>query len=88
LGEAAALFLGKIMFIVMKDGPKKGEIQEMKFAVARDLINVGRAEQYFFESNVAAKAPSYSGVSEVLQPVAAPISAVEVDKSKKKKGKK
>ena len=38
------------MFIVMKDGPKKGEIQEMKFTVAKALIDAGRAEQYFFET--------------------------------------
>jgi len=60
------------MFIVMKDGPKKGEIQEMKYHVGRDLINAGRAEQYFFE---AAKISSYSGQSEAVQPCAAPIVA-------------
>jgi len=37
------------MYIVMKDGPKKGEIQEMKFVIARSLIQAGRAEQYFFD---------------------------------------
>ena len=43
------------MFIVMKDGPKKGEVQEMKYFVARDLIIAGRAEQYFFDKEPTQK---------------------------------
>jgi hypothetical protein len=31
------------MWIVMLDGPKKGEVQEMKFAVAKELILQNRA---------------------------------------------
>ena len=70
------------MYIVMKDGPKKGEIQEMKFAVARDLINAGRAEQYFFEEK-----PLHSGPIEVSMPVVQQESPTPIF-MKKKKGKK
>jgi len=67
------------MLIVMKDGPKKGEIQEMKFAVARDLINLGRAERYSDE----AKPLSPQEIA-----VVADDPSPEASKSKKKKGKK
>lgn len=68
------------MFIVMKDGPKKGEIQEMKYHVARDLINAGRAEQYFFEE---AKVTSYSAQPEPVQPIAATQPPLLTKKKKK-----
>jgi hypothetical protein len=67
------------MLIIMKDGPKKGEVQEMKFAVARDLINLGRAVQYVPEEQTVAPRPQ-------LQALAEDISQPE--KSKKKRGKK
>jgi len=69
------------MFIVMKDGPKKGEVQEMKFAVARDLINAGRAVQYSFDEMPPKPQEVLALADDVGQPAA-------VDKSKKKRGKK
>jgi hypothetical protein len=68
------------MFIVMKDGPKKGEVQEMKYFVARDLIIAGRAEQYFFDSEPTQK--------EVKEAQAEPAQVEQKAESKKKKGKK
>jgi hypothetical protein len=77
------------MFIVMKDGPKKGEIQEMKYFIARDLIIAGRAEQYRFAENVdPAKEPtvkSYSASTEGLQSLSAPIAKETPASGKKKK---
>ena len=74
------------MFIVMKDGPKKGEVQEMKFAVARDLINAGRAEQYFFPDNEPQGKPkaAYGGPVEGIQSVSAPVTPPVSGKKKKK----
>jgi hypothetical protein len=70
------------MFIVMKDGPKKGEVQEMKFGVARDLINLGRAVQYFpEEQGTPAPRPQ-------LLTLADDVGQPAVEKSKKKRGKK
>jgi len=68
------------MFIVMKDGPKKGEIQEMKYFVARDLIIAGRAEQYSFEGNV-------DPAKEPVKVLPAPVSATEKPIQGKKKKK-
>ena len=71
------------MFIVMKDGPKKGEIQEMKYFVARDLIIAGRAEQYSFEGNVD---PAKEPVKVLpLAAEVAPQAAVRSTNKKKKK---
>jgi hypothetical protein len=72
------------MFIKMKDGPKKGEIQEMKYFVARDLIIAGRAEQYFFDADVSQAPPTYSAKSEAVQPCASPVKPQEPIKKKKK----
>jgi hypothetical protein len=68
------------MFIVMKDGPKKGEVQEMKYFVARDLINAGRAELYVFEEKKAQEVLTLADDIGPSQPTE--------EKSKKKKGKK
>jgi len=69
------------MLIVMKDGPKKGEIQEMKFAVARDLISLGRAEQYRVEEKPL-QPQEVLAIADDIGP------SPEAGKSKKKKGKK
>ena len=72
------------MFIIMKDGPKKGEVQEMKFAVARDLINLGRAVQYNpEEKGTVAPRPQLE-----LQALAEDIGQPAIEKLKKKRGKK
>ena len=64
----------------MKDGPKKGEIQEMKYFVARDLIIAGRAEQYFFEGNID---PAKEPVKGLSAPVAAKAAPAPGKKKKK-----
>lgn len=38
------------MFVRMKIGPRKGEVCEMQFQIARELIAAGRAEKFDFDA--------------------------------------
>jgi len=73
------------MFIVMKDGPKKGEVQEMKFAVARDLINLGRADRYDPEQQTIAPQPQLQALAEDIGQPAAEKSKTDATPKKKKR---
>jgi hypothetical protein len=45
-GAALCISQRKLMFIVMRDGPKKGQMQEVKFHIGQELILAGRADLY------------------------------------------